>query len=218
MSKKAFIFDLDGVVVDTAGFHYLAWRSLAEELGISFSEEQNEQFKGVSRKRSLDLLLELGDKTAQQEQKDQWLVQKNDEYLSYIENMTEEDILPGVKKILNYLEERQVKMALGSASKNAKPILKRVGLLDKFDAIVDGNDVKKAKPDPEVFLIGAQLLGAQPSDCVVFEDSIAGIQAANIAGMVSIGIGDAEVLHEAHHNFRDFTEISVAFIANLLDD
>lgn len=217
MNTKGFIFDLDGVIVDTAGFHYLAWRSLANEMGFDFTEEQNENFKGVSRVRSLELLLEIGDMTATQSQKEEWLVSKNEEYLGYIDNMSDQDILPGVQKVLTYLKEKDVPMALGSASKNAKPILKRVGLLQLFDAIVDGNDVKKAKPDPEVFVIGAKQLGVSHDNTIVFEDSIAGIQAANNAGMISIGIGDKKVLHEAHHNFVDFTEIDTQFLDNLLN-
>lgn len=216
MSKKGIIFDLDGVIVDTAGFHYLAWKHLANHLGFDFTEEQNEDFKGVSRVRSLELLLEIGNKTASQEEKDKWLKSKNDEYLSYIDGMTEDDILPGVLKVLDYLKAKKVPIALGSASKNAGAILKRVNLYKMFDATVDGNDVSKAKPDPEVFLIGARELGIDAVDAIVFEDSIAGIQAANIAGMVSVGIGDAEVLCEADHNFNDFTEIDNQFIDKLL--
>ncbi len=217
MSKKGIIFDLDGVIVDTAGFHYLAWKHLANHLGFDFTEEQNEDFKGVSRVRSLELLLEIGNKTASQDEKDKWLKSKNDEYLSYIDGMTQDDILPGVLKVLDYLKAKKVPIALGSASKNAGAILKRVNLYKMFDATVDGNDVSKAKPDPEVFLIGARELGIDAVDTIVFEDSIAGIQAANIAGMVSVGIGDAEVLYEADYNFNDFTEIDNQLIDKLLN-
>lgn len=216
MKTKGVIFDLDGVIVDTAGFHYLAWKNLANELGFEFTEEQNEQFKGVSRVRSLELLLQIGGLEAAPEEKEVWMKKKNEEYLSYIENMTENDILPGVMQTLNYLKENNIPMALGSASKNAKPILERVGLLAYFDAIVDGTHVKKAKPDPEVFLIGAKSLGIDNENAVVFEDSIAGIQAANIAGMISIGIGHPEVLFEADYNFHDFTEINTEFLDKIL--
>ena len=175
MGKKGFIFDLDGVIVDTAGFHFLAWRNLASELGFEFTEEQNERFKGVSRVRSLEILLEIGGIKATEEEKEGWLISKNEEYLSYISKMTEADILPGVTKVLNYLKEKNIPMALGSASKNAQPILKRVGLFDMFDCLVDGNHVEKAKPDPEVFTIGADELEIAYKDAIVFEDSIAGI-------------------------------------------
>lgn len=214
--KKAFIFDLDGVIVDTAKFHYLAWRNLAKGIDFDFTEEQNEQFKGVSRVRSLDILLEMANYKATQEEKDAWLVQKNVEYLSYIQKMDDSEILPDVPRVLNYLTEKKQGIALGSASKNARPILERVALIDKFHAIVDGNDVTTAKPDPEVFVKGAQALGAEAKNCIVFEDSIAGIQAANTAGMTSIGIGDAAVLHEADHVFADFTEISNTFLDTLI--
>lgn len=216
-SKKGFIFDLDGVIVDTAGFHYLAWHNLAKDLGFDFTEAQNEAFKGVSRVRSLELLLEIGGMTATDAEKEVWLKKKNEEYLSYIDNMTADDILPGVKPILEYLQQKKVPMALGSASKNATPILKRVILFDIFNVIVDGNAVKKAKPDPEVFLIGAEKLNIAPSNAIVFEDSIAGIQAANIAGMISVGIGEKDILHEAHYIFKDFTEIDTDFIDKLLN-
>ena len=217
MGKKGFIFDLDGVIVDTAGFHYLAWRNLANELGFEFTEEQNELFKGVSRVRSLEILLEIGGVKATEEQKEGWLVSKNEEYLSYIAKMTENDILPGVLKVLTYLKEKNIPMALGSASKNAQPILKRVGLFDLFDCIVDGNHVEKAKPDPEVFTLGAEELEVEYTDAIVFEDSIAGIQAANRVDMVSVGIGDAKVLHKADYNFNDFTEIDTAFLDQLIN-
>jgi len=217
MGKKGFIFDLDGVIVDTAGFHFLAWRNLANELGFEFTEEQNERFKGVSRVRSLEILLEIGGIKATEEEKEGWLISKNEEYLSYISKMTEADILPGVTKVLNYLKEKNIPMALGSASKNAQPILKRVGLFDMFDCLVDGNHVEKAKPDPEVFTIGADELEIAYKDAIVFEDSIAGIQAANRVDMVSVGIGDADVLHEADYNFKDFTEIDTAFLDQLIN-
>lgn len=216
MSHKAFIFDLDGVIVDTAKYHFLAWQKIASRLGIDFTHEHNEQLKGVSRIRSLDLILSLGGKEITQEEKDQFLFEKNEDYLQYIINMKEDEILEGVVPVLQYLKDNGQKIALGSASKNARPILEKVNILHFFDAIVDGNDVTNAKPDPEVFLRAAQLVGASASDAVVFEDSVAGVQAANIAGMVSIGIGDAKTLHEAQYNFNDFTEIHTDFLQTLV--
>jgi beta-phosphoglucomutase len=215
--KKAFIFDLDGVIVDTAKFHYLAWRNLAKGINFDFTEEQNEQFKGVSRVRSLEILLDMANYTATQEEKDVWLVQKNVEYLSYIQKMDQSEILPDVPRVLDYLIAQNQGIALGSASKNARPILERVALIDKFQTIVDGNDVTTAKPDPEVFVKGAEALQTDPQHCIVFEDSIAGIQAANTAGMISIGIGDPKVLHEADHVFADFTELSNDFLNKLIE-
>ncbi|WP_437369630.1 beta-phosphoglucomutase [Maribacter litoralis] len=217
MEKVGFIFDLDGVIVDTAKYHYLAWRKLANELGFEFTHEQNELFKGVSRKRCLEILLDIGGVEATQSQFDTWMVEKNVDYLAYIEKMDASEILPDVPRVLEYLKNKNVTIALGSASKNAKPILEKVGLLHYFDSIVDGNNVTKAKPDPEVFLIAADNLGVGPQSCVVFEDAVAGIQAANAAGMVSIGIGDSDILNEAKHNFKDFTEMDNQFLELLLN-
>ena len=216
MAKKAFIFDLDGVIVDTAKYHFLAWQKLANQLGIEFTHEHNEGLKGVSRVHSLDIILELGNKQASQEDKNQWLVQKNEEYLSYLVDMDESEILPGVLKVLEYLKSKNQFIALGSASKNARPILEKTNIMHFFDAIVDGNDVSNAKPDPEVFLRAAQLVGVLNENAIVFEDSVAGIQAANIANMISVGIGDATVLHEAKYNFKDFTFIDETFLSQLI--
>ena len=218
MTKKAFIFDLDGVIVDTAKYHYLAWQKIANELNIEFTHEHNELLKGVSRVRSLDIILELGKVEASQEDKDRWLVQKNEDYLSYLVDMDESEILPGVFPILKFLKENNQPIALGSASKNARPILEKTGLLSYFDAVVDGNDVTNAKPDPEVFLMAAKLLNATPENSIVFEDSVAGVQAANIGNMTSIGIGDASTLHEAKHIFKDFTAIDTHFIEELIKE
>ena len=212
MSKKAFIFDLDGVIVDTARYHFLAWQKIAAELGIEFTPEHNEELKGVSRIRSLDIILRLGNIKASEESKNKWLTQKNEDYLSYIENMDESEILPGVVNILEFIKEKNQLIGLGSASKNARPILEKVKILHLFDAIVDGNDVTNAKPDPEVFVRAAKLLNATNEDSMVFEDSVAGIQAANIAKMTSIGIGEAKILHEAKYNFKDFTFMDTSFI------
>jgi beta-phosphoglucomutase len=217
MSKKAFIFDLDGVIVDTAKYHFLAWQKLAQELGIEFTPEHNEELKGVSRVRSLDIILELGNVTASQEDKNKWLFQKNEDYLSYLVDIDESEILPGVLPVLHYLKDKNQLIALGSASKNARPILEKTGILPLFNAIVDGNDVANAKPDPEVFLQAARLLGVENEDSIVFEDSVAGVQAANIANMTSVGIGDDKILHEAKYNFKDFTFIDVSFIEALIN-
>jgi len=216
MSGKGFIFDLDGVIVDTAKYHYLAWKKLANELGFEFTLEQNELFKGVSRSRCLEILLDIGKIKASQEQFDTWMIEKNEDYLKYIEKMDESEILPDVSKVLTFLKEKNIPMALGSASKNARSILKKVELLHYFDDIVDGTNVAKAKPDPEVFLIAAKGLGVRPENCIVFEDAVAGIGAANAANMLSIGIGNAKILSEADYNFKDFTEMNTDFLQELL--
>lgn len=216
MSKKAFIFDLDGVIVDTAKYHFLAWQKISDSLGIEFTPEHNEHLKGVSRVRSLDIILDLGKINATQHDKDQWLKQKNEDYLAYIDAMDESEILSGVLNILQFLKEKEQPIALGSASKNARPILEKVKLIQFFDAIVDGNDVTNAKPDPEVFLQCARKLNIKPEDSIVFEDSVAGVQAANIANMTSVGIGDAKILHEAQYCFPDFVHIDSSFLETLI--
>ena len=215
MSTKAFIFDLDGVIVDTAKYHYLAWKKLANSVGVDFSEEQNEQLKGVSRVRSLEKILAWGQIRLSEDKFMELMAKKNNDYLSHVNQMDESEILPDVPKILQHLKSSNYPLALGSASKNARTILQKVNLLQMFDAIVDGTNVSKAKPDPEVFLNAAALLNTKPEDCVVFEDSVAGVQAANIAGMTSIGIGEQTVLHEADYVFQDFTQISIDFINEL---
>jgi len=217
MKRKGFIFDLDGVIVDTAKYHFLAWKKLANSIGVDFSETQNEQLKGVSRKRSLEKILAWGDKVLTDAEFDQLMERKNTDYLNHIADMDASEILPDVEKILEYLIAQNQPISLGSASKNARQILAKVKLLNKFDIIVDGNDVTKAKPDPEVFLKAANQLGVDPEDCIVFEDSLAGVQAANLANMISIGIGDETILNEATHVFNDFTEISLEYIKSLIE-
>lgn len=218
MNKKGFIFDLDGVIVDTAKYHFLAWKRLANSLDIDFTEEENEQLKGVSRVRSLEKILTWGNKTISQNEFNDLMHKKNEDYLGHISKMDENEILPDVPKILNLLIKENQPISLGSASKNARIILERVNLRGHFNAIVDGNDVSNAKPDPEVFLIAAKMLNTEPEDCVVFEDSVAGVEAANTAGMVSIGIGKEEVLGDADFVFKDFTEISEDFIKQLINN
>ena len=215
MKKRGYIFDLDGVIVDTAKYHFLAWKKLANSIGIDFSQEQNEQLKGVSRVQSLEKILAWGNKTISAAHFTRLMTSKNDDYLLHVHEMSESEILPDVIKILNFLVDESQPVALGSASKNARLILNKVNLIDKFEAIVDGTNVSKAKPDPEVFLIAAKQLEMLPEDCIVFEDAVAGVQAANSANMISIGIGDAKILHEADYIFRDFTEISTDFLKEI---
>ena len=217
MNKKAFIFDLDGVIVDTAKFHFLAWKKLADSLNINFTHEINEQLKGVSRVRSLEIILSQGNVQASQEDKNNWLAQKNEDYLAFVNKMDKSEILPRVEEVLQFLKTNNQYVVLGSASKNARPILEKVNILHYFDALVDGNDVTNAKPDPEVFLQGANQVQVDYKNAIVFEDSVAGIQAANIAGMTSVGIGQKEILHESDFCFRDFTEMSNDFLMQLIN-
>lgn len=218
MNKKGFIFDLDGVIVDTAKYHYLAWKKLANGIGVDFTEAQNEQLKGVSRFESLQKILKWGNKTLSETEFNTLMSKKNEDYLNYIAKMDASEILPDVKKILDFLIERKQPIALGSASKNAPEILHKVNLFNQFNAIVDGNDVTKAKPDPEVFLKAAEAIDVKPEDCIVFEDSVAGIQAANSANMISIGIGETSILNAADFVFKDFTEMDLGFLNELIKE
>jgi len=195
---KACIFDLDGVIVDTAKYHYLAWKKLASELGFEFTEKDNERLKGVSRMESLEILLSVGGiKIDDPKKKEELAEKKNNWYVEYISKMTEDEILPGVKEFLELLKNNGVKLAIGSASKNTMTILNRIGLANFFDAIVDGTKITKAKPDPEVFLKAAEEMNIDPKDCCVFEDAVAGIEAAKRAGMKVIGVGNPEILKDA---------------------
>ncbi|MDC9721221.1 MAG: beta-phosphoglucomutase [Urechidicola sp.] len=218
MSKKAFIFDLDGVIVDTAKYHYKAWKKLANNLGFDFTETQNELLKGVSRVCSLEILLEIGNISLPEDEKARIMHNKNKHYLQYISKMGQDEILEGMQEVLLHLKENNIPFSLGSASKNARMILTQLDLIDLFDAIVDGNDVSKAKPDPEVFLIAAKKLNANPNDCVVIEDAIAGVEAANVAGMTSIGIGDKVALREADINLNSTSELTIDMIKELIKD
>lgn len=214
MEIKACIFDLDGVVVDTARYHYLAWKKLAEKLGINFTENDNERLKGVSRMDSLNIILEIGGVTISDKEKEKYADEKNKTYLSYILKMTPEDVLPGVSDFLTGVKKRGISIALGSASKNAVTILEKVGLKDTFDAIVDGTKVSKAKPDPQVFLAAAAMLNVEPPGCVVFEDAIAGVEAAHRAGMKCIGIGSPDLLSAADlviEGFKNFKSEDLKF-------
>jgi len=213
--QTAFIFDLDGVIVDTAKFHFLAWQKLANKIGINFSEKENEQLKGVSRVKSLEKILSWGNKSLSDDEFQKLMDEKNQDYLNHVHQMTKEDILPGVKEFLDELKSKKHPIALGSASKNAKTILKCVGLSDTFEAIIDGNEVKKAKPDPEVFLKAAKCLNTNPENCFVFEDSIAGVKAANAGGMTSIGIGNKDTLHQANFCFNNFNEFDYQFFKTI---
>lgn len=202
------IFDLDGVLVDTAKYHYLAWKELAGQLGFEFTMEQNEALKGVSRMRSLELMLEAGGMSGRfsEAEKCEMAEQKNRIYVEYVKRLRQEELLPGVGELLEKMKGAGIKTALGSASKNARMILDGLGITQAFDAIVDGTMVTRAKPDPEVFLVGAELLRLPAADCVVFEDSTAGIEAAKAAGMRAVGIGTREKLPQADMVLRNVGE------------
>jgi beta-phosphoglucomutase len=217
MEGKGFIFDLDGVIVDTAKYHFLAWKELANQLGINFTEEHNELLKGVSRVKSLEILLGVGEVTLTDDEKKMYMEQKNTRYLAYVAKMDESEILPGIKELLSFLKENNVPFSLGSASKNARVILEGVNLLDAFTAIVDGYDVSKAKPDPEVFLIAAEKLKLKPENCIVIEDAAAGIEAANRANMKSVGIGKQDMLGAADILLDSTSKLTVQLVKELLN-
>lgn len=209
MKITACIFDLDGVIVDTARFHYIAWKELAKNLGFDFSRKDNERLKGVSRMRSLEILLEIGEMNFDEQKKLELATEKNNRYVELISSLTSDDILPGVLDFITDLKSKKYKIALGSASKNAMTILKSIDLINVFDAIIDGTQVTKAKPNPEVFLLGAKQIGANPTECIVFEDAQAGIDAAKNAKMFAIGVGDENNLHNANFVINDFKEAKI---------
>jgi len=215
IKQIACIFDLDGVLVDTAIYHYKAWKQLANSLGFDFTELQNEQLKGVNRMRSLDMILNWGGIEKSDQEKEQLASLKNSWYVAMISKMTTDEVLPGSLALLNELKSSDIKIALGSASKNSGLILERTDLAHFFDAIVDGNSVTTSKPDPEVFLKAAEMLNTLPQDCIVFEDAQAGVQAAIAANMIAVGIGDAENLKGTHLIAKDLSQITLREILAL---
>lgn len=194
---KGAIFDLDGVIVNTAKYHYLAWKRLAKELGFEFSETDNEKLKGVSRMKSLDILLEIGNIEVSEQEKFKLAEKKNTWYVGYVSNIDERELLCGAKELIIQLKNAGIKIALGSASKNTPLIMRNLGIESLFDCIIDGNKVSRAKPDPEVFILAAKGMGLANSECIVFEDAEAGVEAAKRAGMKCIGIGDKTILKKA---------------------
>ncbi|MCU0448026.1 MAG: beta-phosphoglucomutase [Microscillaceae bacterium] len=213
---KACIFDLDGVIVDTAKYHFLAWQRLAQELGITFTEHDNERLKGVSRVESLKIILEIGNKTIAEAEFESAMARKNGWFLDYIHQMTPEEVLPGVQKFLDELKSQNIKIALASSSKNAETILQQIGMLAYFEAIIDGNQVIETKPNPEIFLKAARAIDEKPENCIVFEDAIAGVEAAINGGFRVVGIGLPEVLGEADWVVRGFEGFGLANLQSIL--
>ncbi|MGE0088245.1 MAG: beta-phosphoglucomutase [Bacteroidales bacterium] len=211
MNVEAVIFDLDGVIVDTAIFHYQAWKRLANELGFDITIHQNEHLKGISRLDSLEIVLEIGKiNNLSEKEKIELATRKNDWYKEYILKMTPDDILPGVSDFLKKLKSANHKIAIGSSSKNSGIILEKIGLSNYFDAVIDGNKISFSKPDPEVFIKAAKELKANPKNCIVFEDAAAGIEAAHNAGMKAIGVGTQEVLCKADLVIPDFKNLDIS--------
>lgn len=195
---KACIFDLDGVIVDTARYHFLAWQRLAKELGVqNFNEHENERLKGVSRMRSLEIILELGSISLDDAAQEMLATKKNEWFVEYINAMKPDEIYPGVKELIQEMRKKGLKVALASSSKNAKRVIQLIRIENDFDAIVDGTMITHTKPNPEIFLLAASLVKVKPSDCIVFEDAEAGVEAALNAGMKCVGIGSPKQLNKA---------------------
>lgn len=215
MPIRAFIFDLDGVITDTAEFHYLAWKRLADEEGITFTREDNEQLRGVSRRESLNRMLKgrpIDETTAQM-----WMTRKNDYYQEYLRRITPANLLPGVSRFLAAARAAGLKLAIGSASKNAREVLDKLAILDRFDAVGDGYSVTNTKPAPDLFLWTAGRLGVPPGETVVFEDAEAGVDAALAGGFWTVGIGQAN-LTRAHMVVPDLAALAVSEVLERLSE
>ena len=213
---KAFIFDLDGIIVDTAKYHFKSWKIISKNFGFELSKTQNELLKGVSREESLDRILFWAGISIDKFEKKKYLEEKNELYKSFISNLSQIDILPGVNKLIDFATVKGIPIALGSASKNSHQILKKLGIKNKFKVIIDGNLTSKSKPHPEVFLKGAQILGVNPKKVIVFEDSIAGVEAANKAKMVSVAICGTGKIENARFNFNSLDDIPLEFFQNVI--
>ena len=212
---KGCIFDLDGVIVDTAHYHYLAWKRLAHELGYDLTELENEKLKGVSRIQSLNIILDLAGISLNQEHKELLAKKKNIWFNDYIERMTPDEIFPGVEELMKSLKARGIRIAVASSSKNAQTVLKQLRIEKEFDTVIDGSMIRKTKPDPEIFLLAAERMGVDPRFCVVIEDAEAGVEAARAAGMKCIGIGSPALLGNANKVFVKTSDIQLSTLREL---
>ena len=215
---QAFLFDLDGVLVDTAKYHFQAWREVCNQLGFDLSYEENEMLKGIDRVTSLNILLDLGKVKLPQKEFEDWLVKKNEHYLSLIGDLTQDDLYEGVLPLFKELKKRGIKIGLGSASKNARYILNKLEITSYFDFIVDGTMTTHGKPDPQVFLLGAKGCGVKPENCAVFEDAEAGVEAAICGNMKAIGIGDKKILNEAHLIYPQIKDVDLESVLKLFKE
>ncbi|GEM48785.1 beta-phosphoglucomutase [Deinococcus cellulosilyticus] len=214
MTYKAVIFDLDGVITDTAHYHYLAWKKLAEQVGVPFDEVFNERLKGVDRMGSLNLILAQGSATYTEEEKVALATQKNAHYQELISTMSPADLLPGAVEALDSVRQAGLKIGLASVSRNALTVLTSLGITDKFDYIVDASKIARGKPDPEIFLTAAERLGVKPEECIGVEDAVAGVQSIKAAGMYAVGVGDPAVLSQADQVIASLTAFSIADFLN----
>lgn len=208
---KGIIFDLDGVLTDTAEYHYIAWKELGKKIGIEFDRDFNENLKGISRMDSLERILEYGGKADHYslEEKEQLASEKNEQYKTLIKQITPADILPGIKQFLEDCQQKDIRLALASASKNGSVILERLELTELFEVIVDPATLKKGKPDPEIFLKAAELLGLTPEECIGIEDAEAGIESINRAKMFSVGVGNAASMKDADYFVEDTKDLNL---------
>lgn len=207
MEIKAVIFDLDGVIVSTDEYHYQAWKSISDKEDIYFDRSINNRLRGVSRAESLEIVLEKANREYTQAEKEVLLEEKNNIYKDLLKNLSSSDILPGVSEVLDYLKSKKIKVAIGSSSKNTSLILQKIGLLNSFDAIVDGTMIKKSKPDPEVFILAADKLNVLPEECIVVEDAKAGVEAALAGNMKVAAIGDAVKCNKANFNLDNLKDL-----------
>lgn len=208
MKYEGVIFDLDGVICFTDHYHYLAWKSLADSLGIAFDEKKNDRLRGVSRMESLEIVLEgYTGPALSQEEKTVLAEKKNRLYRQYLLTMTPKDLPDEVREALNALRVRGLKLAIGSSSKNTPLILKQIGLADFFDAVSDGNNIQRSKPDPQVFTMAAEMLHLEPGKCLVVEDALAGLQAAAAGGFDSAGLGPAAQSRKATYSLSTFADL-----------
>ena len=212
---RAFIFDLDGVITDTAEYHYRGWKRLADEEGLSFTREDNEQLRGIPRRESLMLILK--DRVYPEEEIQEMMERKNGYYLQFIKEISPRDLLPGAKELLEEIRAAGLKNALGSASKNAGEVIERLGIQSLFDAISDGHTVERQKPAPDLFLHAAQQLSLSPAECVVVEDAAAGVEAARSGGFRSIGLGPAERVGKADVVFPSLAGIHLSDLLKTFD-
>lgn len=212
---KAVIFDLDGVIVDTAHYHYIAWKRLASEFNINLTPQHNELLKGVSRMRSLEIILELGNIHLDQAEMERLADKKNKWFVEYIESIRPEEIFPGVKEFIQSVRQAGIKVALASSSKNAPRVIELLGIAKEFDAMVDGSMITHSKPHPEIFLLAANKLGVSPASCVVFEDAEAGVDAAIAAGMKCVGVGAEAQLRKANKVIARTGDFKVEWLSKL---
>ena len=213
--NRAFIFDLDGVITETSEYHFLAWKTVCKKIGYDLTRKKNEELKGVNRKKCLDMIMEWGKIRLSEKEIESLLEAKNNIYKNYIKDLNENDVCEGVLNFINDAIKNNIKIALYSASRNAKRILCQLKIIDLFTVIIDGNNVSNAKPDPEGFKIAADLTKTNTKDCVVFEDSISGIEGANKLNMYTVGIGSRDVLKNADVVYKGFKNLKIKDIVNV---